>query len=90
MNRPLLLFTCAAAAVLISGCTPGRSLSRSELLGNQPIALSVMANKPSGPMPLIVGDSLGISVFTTRKALVARGHIDPARDRFATGETLAP
>ncbi len=89
MKRVIQLLASLLAVVAIAGCTPGRSLSRSELNPQQgPVSYGMLPNN-AGPMPIMVGDSLGTAVFTTRKSLVARGHLNE-RFLYASGESSQP
>ena len=92
MKRALHLtafLVATAGTVTLVGCTPGRSLSRNTVYGTptERISYGIMAAK-GGRMPLVVGDSLGMSMFTTHKSLAARGIDDGTA--YASGEPAKP
>ncbi|MGQ0627052.1 MAG: hypothetical protein ACT4PL_03010 [Phycisphaerales bacterium] len=87
MNRHRTIVSLALLGLaMLGGCTRGYSTANRVPVDGD-LALSVMPEK-TGRMPLAVGDAVGCSVFTTRKSLVARGHLDE-KFLYATGEATS-
>jgi hypothetical protein len=80
------VFSAAAfglvAFALSAGCS-GPVKAEAPALTRAPSKAAPQAR--TGPMPLLVGDSVGVGVYTTRASLASRG-IDPTGARFASGE----